>query len=212
LDDLVRYRLDSANERLESARILLDAGNFRDSISRSYYAIFTAVRAVLAVDHVDFSKHAGVIAYFQKEYVKTGQFDKKYSKILQNAFQIRSNCDYSDFFIISKSDAEEQYSNAQDMINAITIYLQSLEKEEDKTIKVPNFEEFPAFKEIEEGNRKKGIEIGEALGEARNLVRLVEYFAKNSKVSIEESCRVYGCTLQEYKDAKTLLAKEHENA
>lgn len=123
MDELVKYRLDSANERLDSARILLEAGQYKDSIGRSYYAIFTAVRAVLAVDQVDFSKHAGVIAYFQREYVKTGKFDVKYSKVLQHAFQIRSSCDYSDFFIVTKSDAEEQYNNAKDMITAITEFL-----------------------------------------------------------------------------------------
>lgn len=66
------------------------------------YSIFTGVRAVLAKDGIDFKKHAGVIAYFQKEYIKTGEFDKKYSKYLQAAFQIRNNCDYSDFFYCVK--------------------------------------------------------------------------------------------------------------
>ena len=75
MDDLVQYRLSSAKERLESARLLLDAGLYKDSIGRSYYAIFTAVRAVLARDQVDFSKHAGVIAYFQREYIKSAIFD-----------------------------------------------------------------------------------------------------------------------------------------
>lgn len=74
MDDLVQYRLSSAKERLESARLLLDAGQYKDSIGRSYYAIFTAVRAVLARDQVDFSKHAGVIAYFQREYIKSAIF------------------------------------------------------------------------------------------------------------------------------------------
>ena len=77
MDDLTRYRMDSAKEKLASAKLLLDAGQYRDSIGRSYYAIFTAVRAILAKDKVDFSKHAGVIAYFQKEYIKTGIFDKQ---------------------------------------------------------------------------------------------------------------------------------------
>lgn len=77
MDDLVQYRLSSAKERLESARLLLDAGQYKDSIGRSYYAIFTAVRAVLARDQVDFSKHAGVIAYFQREYIKSAIFDIK---------------------------------------------------------------------------------------------------------------------------------------
>ena len=123
MDDLVQYRLSSAKERLESARLLLDAGQYKDSIGRSYYAIFTAVRAVLARDQVDFSKHAGVIAYFQREYIKSAIFDIKYSKILQRAFQIRNNCDYDDFFIVSKEDATEQYKNALDMVQAIETYI-----------------------------------------------------------------------------------------
>ena len=123
MDGLVQYRLSSAKERLESARLLLDAGQYKDSIGRSYYAIFTAVRAVLARDQVDFSKHAGVIAYFQREYIKSAIFDIKYSKILQRAFQIRNNCDYDDFFIVSKEDATEQYKNAVDMVQAIETYI-----------------------------------------------------------------------------------------
>lgn len=58
MDNLMNYRLSNAKEKLESAKLLLDAGKYRDSIGRSYYAVFTAVRAVLVNDKVDFSKHA----------------------------------------------------------------------------------------------------------------------------------------------------------
>ena len=109
MDELSSYRLNMSEEKLRSARILLDAGQYKDSIGRSYYAIFSALRAVLAKDKVDFSKHAGVISYFQKEYLKTELFDKKYSKYISSAFQIRNNCDYDDFFIVSKEEAIEQY-------------------------------------------------------------------------------------------------------
>lgn len=123
MDNLVNYRLDNAKEKLESAKLLLDGGKYRDSIGRSYYAIFTAVRAVLANDKVDFSKHSGVIAYFQKEYIKTGKFDVKYSRYLQTAFQIRNSCDYDDFFIASKQDAEEQYGRAMEFYKEVRKYL-----------------------------------------------------------------------------------------
>ncbi|MCI8935375.1 MAG: HEPN domain-containing protein [Lachnospiraceae bacterium] len=126
MDNLIKYRLDSAEEKLESAKLLLDAGKYRDSIGRSYYSIFTVVRAVLANDKVDFSKHAGVIAYFQKEYIKTGKFDVKYSRYLQTAFQIRNSCDYDDFFIASKQDAEEQYSRAAEFYTEVNNYLSNL--------------------------------------------------------------------------------------
>lgn len=126
MDDLVKYRLDSSKERLESAQILLDAGKYKDSIGRSYYAIFTAVKSVLAKDRIDFAKHAGVISYFQKEYIKTGVFDKKYSKYLQEAFQIRNNCDYDDFYIVAKADAEEQLIRAREYYDTIYEYLKNL--------------------------------------------------------------------------------------
>ncbi|WP_283680591.1 HEPN domain-containing protein [Parablautia sp. Marseille-Q6255] len=122
-EELVKYRLESARERLNSAEVLLKNGNYKDSIGRSYYAMFTAVRALLARDGIDYSKHAGVISYFQKEYIKTEQFDKKYSKYLSQAFQIRNNTDYSDFFVVSHSDAEEQYERALAFWGVIESYL-----------------------------------------------------------------------------------------
>ncbi len=123
MDDLIHYRLSSAREKLTSAKLLLEAGLYKDSVGRSYYAIFSAIRAILAVRQVDFSKHAGVIAYFQKEFIKTGIFDKKYSKYLQQAFQIRNSCDYDDFFIVSEQDAEEQYERATEILTIIEEYI-----------------------------------------------------------------------------------------
>lgn len=123
MDDLIKYRLSSSQEKLMSAKLLLESGLYKDSVGRSYYDIFSAIRAVLAMRQVDFSKHAGVIAYFQKEYIKTEIFDKKYSKYLQQAFQIRNSCDYDDFFIVSKQDAEEQYERAVELLAIIEEYI-----------------------------------------------------------------------------------------
>lgn len=112
-----------AEERLHSSKVLLEAGSYKDSIGRSYYAMFTAVRALLAMEGQDFSKHAGVIAYFQKEFVKTGKVDRKYSKYISQAFQIRNNTDYADFFIVSVQDAKEQYEKAKEFLKVIVKYL-----------------------------------------------------------------------------------------
>lgn len=64
--ELMKYRLEMAKERLHSSKVLLDDGSYKDSIGQSYYAMFTSVRALLALEGQDFSKHAGVIAYFKK--------------------------------------------------------------------------------------------------------------------------------------------------
>lgn len=121
--ELMQYRLEMAKERLHSSKILLDAGSYKDSIGRSYYVMFTAVRALLAMEGQDFSKHSGVIAYFQKEYIKTERLDKKYSKYISQAFQIRNNTDYADFFLVSSQDAKEQHERAEEFIKAIEDYL-----------------------------------------------------------------------------------------
>ncbi len=122
--ELMQYRLQTAKERLSSSALLLREHSYKDSINRSYYAMFTAVRALLAIEGQDFSKHAGVISYFQKEFIKTGKFDKKYSKYISQAFQIRNNVDYADFFLVSEQDAKEQLDHAIEFVNAIADYLQ----------------------------------------------------------------------------------------
>lgn len=39
MDNLMKYRLDNAKEKLESAKVLLDAGKYRDSIGRSKFVV-----------------------------------------------------------------------------------------------------------------------------------------------------------------------------
>ena len=123
--ELMMYRMTGAKEKLDSSKLILDNGNYKDSIGRSYYAMFSAVRAILALDGVDYSKHAGVIAYFQKEYVKTGKFDKLYSKYLSQAFQIRNQADYEDFYIVSQKDATAQFKRADEFVKVVQVYLES---------------------------------------------------------------------------------------
>ncbi len=128
--ELMKYRLESAQERLDSAKILLECGNYKDSIGRSYYAMFTGVRAILALEGIDYSKHSSVIAHFQKEYIKTNRLDKKYSKYISQAFQIRNNTDYADFFVVSREEAAEQYDKAVGFLDAVKNYLHDTQKKE----------------------------------------------------------------------------------
>lgn len=124
-EDLAKYRLEMSDEHMKSAKALLDIGSYKDSIGRSYFAMFSAVRALLALEAVDFSKHSGVISYFQKEYIKTGKMEVKYSKSLSQAFQIRNNADYQDFFVVSRKDAEEQFERAEEFVDAVKLLFET---------------------------------------------------------------------------------------
>jgi len=124
LIDLSKYRIERAKEDWTAGENALNCNDLRTCVNRTYYAIFHATRAVLILKGVDFKKHSAVIAHFRMEYVKTGIFDVELSKILGRAFEIRTEADYEDFFIISKEDAEKQLSNARKYIAEIEQYLE----------------------------------------------------------------------------------------
>ena len=55
--DLCLYRIQTAKENLRSARILLDADEYKGANNRAYYAIFNAINAVHALDGNAFKRH-----------------------------------------------------------------------------------------------------------------------------------------------------------
>lgn len=54
---------------------------------------------------------------------KDSIFDKKFSKYISQAFQIRNNTDYADFFLVSKQDAREQYERAEEFLAAVECFI-----------------------------------------------------------------------------------------
>lgn len=119
--ELAAYRLQCAEECLQDAKACSGKG----AANRSYYAIFNAMRAVLALDGVDFGKHSAVISYFRKVYIKTGVLPRNCSKTIDDLFRIRQKSDYDDFYLISKEEVEKQITAAEAFIGQIKIYLTS---------------------------------------------------------------------------------------
>ena len=122
--DLCRYRLAKAKDDFRVAKSNLENKNFSQSINRSYYSMFHAVRAMLALEKYDSRKHSGIISYFAHNFIKTGFIEPEYSKMLTNAFKIRNECDYDDFYIAAYQDAKMQYENAGKFITRIEKYIE----------------------------------------------------------------------------------------
>ncbi|MFI3175897.1 MAG: HEPN domain-containing protein [Eubacteriales bacterium] len=123
VESLSQYRLEMAMENLEAARVLLKDNQYKSSINRSYYAIFHALRAVTVLENFDSSKHSGIIAFFNRHYVKEGIFGKELSKIIDSSYRLREKADYQDFVIVSKEQAEEQLNKAKIVLELIGEYL-----------------------------------------------------------------------------------------
>lgn len=127
MTDLTKYRLETAAERVEVAATMIENGHFRISVTNSYYAMFNAVRALLAEVPVDFKKHSAIISYFRREYVKAGLLDVKLSDYIGKAFTARQYSDYGDFVIVSREEAEEQYQHAVEFVAAVKNYLEGVQ-------------------------------------------------------------------------------------
>lgn len=125
--DLSKYRMEKAKDDLETSEIMFNNNKFSQSINRSYYAMFHAVRSLLALSKFDSQKHSGIISYFNHHFVKSGKIEVEYSKMLTTAFKIRSDSDYKDFYIITRQDAELQLENANKFIKRIQEFLEQSE-------------------------------------------------------------------------------------
>ena len=123
LRELAEYRMERAKEMLDAAKGNLEIGQFKTSLNRSYYAVFHAMRAANILKGFDSSKHSGVIAFFNKEYLKEGILERSLSVIIKNSAFLREKSDYDDFFIASKKDAEKQLKDAEIFLEKLEAYL-----------------------------------------------------------------------------------------
>ena len=83
------------------------------------------MRAVLALDGLDFKRHSGVIAEFRKSYIKTGVFDAELSHIIDSLKDVRQSSDYDDFYLISKEEVSQQVDNAEHFVSEVEVYLKN---------------------------------------------------------------------------------------
>ena len=124
--DLSKLRLDIAKERITFAKEILKIGDYKTVANRSYYAVFSAMRAVLALDNIDSKKHSGVISEFRKNYLKTEMLPKELSFTIDALVEVRQGSDYDDFYLISKNEVEQQLINAEIFVNEIEKYLSTI--------------------------------------------------------------------------------------
>lgn len=123
VNELSKYRFETSLEDPDDAKIMFDNGRYKNTLNRAYYSIFHAIKSVTALDGFDSSKHSGIIAFFNQNYVKTGIFSKEMSKIIRAASENREKADYHDFYIASKEEAEKQMERARIFTEQIRIYL-----------------------------------------------------------------------------------------
>src|SRR5258708_25281821 len=86
--------LERSRESLAAARYLSDGGFHREALSRVYYSMFYAARALLVSRGIDLHRHSAVIAAVGREFVRTGVIHLSFHRAVIAAFQAPGPADY----------------------------------------------------------------------------------------------------------------------
>ena len=122
--DIAKLRLENAKALIATAKSMIEIGDYKSAANRSYYAVFNAMRAELALLKIDHKKHTSVISDFRLKFIKTGIFNTEMSDIITRLFYVRNQSDYNDFYVISKEEVTKQTNNAELFVLTIAKHLE----------------------------------------------------------------------------------------
>jgi uncharacterized protein (UPF0332 family) len=102
-----------ADQALRASRALLELGLCADAVSRSYYAVFHLVRALLLTRGVETKTHAGAIHLLNTEFIRRGLLPSSHNRLLAGLQRSRELADYDAAVTFSADDAAAELSDAE---------------------------------------------------------------------------------------------------
>jgi uncharacterized protein (UPF0332 family) len=125
-DPRANYRLymSNAHEMLEVAQENLNNGHINSACNRAYYGIFYAASALLFSKGKTYGKHSAVIAAFRQYFIRTGEFDKKWSDDYRLIMESRHTADYVLHDYLEEEDAAEVITKAKAFVEEVRKWLQ----------------------------------------------------------------------------------------
>jgi uncharacterized protein (UPF0332 family) len=106
-----------------AAKALLDQGFPEDAVSRGYYAVMHAAKAVLLAHDTVAESHAAVRRLFGRALVKTGAVEKEWADILAREQVQRENADYNVDLEMEAEVARRMVKDAQRFLERMREYL-----------------------------------------------------------------------------------------
>jgi hypothetical protein len=114
--DLANYRMEKAKRFLQDTSNLINNKSYESSVNRSYYAVLTASRALLALRGIDPETHEGVKTMLSKEFIRTGLLPKEFGETFRSIQARRIDSDYGDYIEIGYDEASDSLKRARDFV------------------------------------------------------------------------------------------------
>lgn len=115
--------LERGYKSLAAARNLFEAKLYEDSISRCYYAVLHAAKALLVAQGVKVESHEAAKKLFGLHLVKTEKIDKEFADIFREEQDDRILADYDVAFEPSSEQVEKRILDAAKFIAQAKKYL-----------------------------------------------------------------------------------------
>ena len=116
--------LRKAQRYLESARLLLESGDYDSAVSRAYYAAFYLAELLLDRLGLSYSSHRGVISAFGQEFAKTQRLDPRFHRLLISAFEKRQRADYLTEAGLDEAEAGQLIADVESFAGAARTWLE----------------------------------------------------------------------------------------
>ena len=117
-EEFVKASLKRAEKALKAAKILFDNNELEDAVSRAYYAMFHAAKALLFSRNLIPKTHRGTITLFS-ELVKKGVIGIELADMLRRAFDMRQKGDYEVYAVFGREEVEDLIKNAEGFVKEI---------------------------------------------------------------------------------------------
>lgn len=111
-DDYIK----KAYSKLKSSKQLYNIGQYADSVSLSYYAMYSAATALLINIGINTTRHKGTMNEIYLNYVKTNKIEHRIFKNFANTQSLRETSDYSAVVDIDERTARLKISHAEEFI------------------------------------------------------------------------------------------------
>jgi len=121
----VEASLLRAEKALKSAKLLLEHRQLEDAVSRAYYAMFHATKAILFSKGLQAKTHKGTVSLFGEHIVKKGILSEEYADALRKAFDLRQKSDYELYAELDEERVKTTTKSAEKFLKVIKKLLKS---------------------------------------------------------------------------------------
>ena len=123
--DLSQTRMESAKEALATAAENMNAGRYKAANNRAYYAMYHAIRAVLALDGAELGEQNKTIEYFNDNYLSSNLLDNYLKVVIEYAKDSCDRCDNEDYYVATHEETLRNISGAGDVLAAADSHIAS---------------------------------------------------------------------------------------